>query len=657
MTDQLRRDGGAVVAPDPGAARGPRLVVPEGWVIDEIARDRLLRQLDRAPAHVAGVMAEVSGLSPGASYRVHAEWRALEAPSAAVEQGTTSVRGAVLTRPGVEFQVRGDIVDVGGAMLLVDPGANVHDPWGSVGRLEVASPYGRPPFPRRPVVVFVGDEADEDLADWARRLVNRLVRRDVEARLALPEVAEGLHLTRPCLPREESIRALAPDVVVALDEVAAAKVPSWCGADRSTVVVELDHDVSMTTQLVSWQIGHASGRLRARISRRVDAPRLAELVRRLCAGPHPMPPVDGVAQEPTRVAVRGPTEDRARTHATRSAVVVTGSPDTSASRRVEGLCDQLAAAGVVVTRAPLDAAVPVVAQTADLLMLAGVHGSEAFHELVDARRGAGRATVVDLTPEDLSFDATVVDAPSSFSSRIEDLVTACGLATSPVGATHAALRRLGVQSQVLPTLLSRTRAASLQKARTIAGFEPRSELVIGWHVGSVRTPAPTYLDAVADGLTIVLTDLPEACVEVIGDRERVPSALRGQDRVSIASDELGPDRLTRWAIHLWAPPIRAGEVVDDPGSMVEVGCAGVPSVLPLASRSSIDGHVSAELMVADPERPEEWATALRVLLDDPQLRAQRSRETFRKSSTIDGSVASKAVVNRFLGWALHGAAA
>ncbi|MDQ1508715.1 MAG: hypothetical protein QOG50_559, partial [Actinomycetota bacterium] len=55
----------------------PRLVVPEGLVIDESVRERLERLLAAAPETVVGIAAETSDLAPGASYRVHAEWRSL----------------------------------------------------------------------------------------------------------------------------------------------------------------------------------------------------------------------------------------------------------------------------------------------------------------------------------------------------------------------------------------------------------------------------------------------------------------------------------------------------------------------------------------------------------------------------------------------------
>src|SRR5689334_15473 len=221
---------------DPAAAI-PRLVVPEGLVIDESARERLARQLAAAPDEVLGVAAEVASLVPGASYRVHAEWMALETP-ATLTPAAGAVRGAVLVRAGVPFSVDDGRVSVDRGAVVVDPGAHAHDPHHPLGPLVAASGRGRPPFPRRPVVVFLGCEAPGD--DWLVRLVNRLVRRDVEARIAVPDVVAGLHLTRPCRAEEASIRALAPDVVVTLDDAAAARVDDWCAGDRSTVAVAFD---------------------------------------------------------------------------------------------------------------------------------------------------------------------------------------------------------------------------------------------------------------------------------------------------------------------------------------------------------------------------------------------------------------------------------
>jgi hypothetical protein len=139
---------------DPG--RQPRLVVPEGLVIDESARERLERQLASASASVAGIAGESTELAPGASYRVHAEWTALQTPRSSLAPASGPIRGAVLIRPHVEFEVTDGRVEVAGDSLLVDPGAHVHDPFRPVGVHLPASELCRPPFPRRAVVVFLG---------------------------------------------------------------------------------------------------------------------------------------------------------------------------------------------------------------------------------------------------------------------------------------------------------------------------------------------------------------------------------------------------------------------------------------------------------------------------------------------------------------------
>src|SRR5437016_2281383 len=90
----------------------PRLVVPEGLMIDESARERLERHLALVPTGVAGVGAERSDLAPGASYRVHAEWRSLEPPLSTTARESAVVRGAVLLRPDVEFEVRDGSVEI-----------------------------------------------------------------------------------------------------------------------------------------------------------------------------------------------------------------------------------------------------------------------------------------------------------------------------------------------------------------------------------------------------------------------------------------------------------------------------------------------------------------------------------------------------------------
>jgi hypothetical protein len=624
----------------------PRLVVPAGLVLDEVARHRLERQLDRAAPHISGVVAPTGPLAAGASYRVCAEWRSLEPQTLAVELTSTSALGAMLLRPGVEFEVKDRVVDVGRGTLVLDPGAHVHDPWQPIEELRVASEFGRSPFPRRPIVVFVGRQSDAKLADWARRLVNRLIRRDVEARLALPIIADGLHLTCPLLPCEASMRALAPDAVVALDPEASALAQHWCRDERSTVFIELDPEQWTSAELVSWQIGRSSGRVRARIGRRIHAPALSALVRRLCAGPQPAPPVDGAV--PEKHTISHGRRARELSRARSSCAVVTGALDPSSAARVEGLVDHMSAVGITVGVLPIDRGLHAGAATASLAVLTGIDDVEAISELVAVRAEARRPTVFDVGPRDLE-SLESAEIPPSLTPAAARVAASCGLATSAGGAMHSALRSLGVRALVVPTMLTRRRAAELRDSRR--SFDPQSEAVIGWHLGT-GTPATTSRDEAGEGVAKVLANRFDVRVLVVGDAEHVPPALRGHDYL-VELGELEPETLAGLTVQLWTPEIRDGMVADDLRAYLEASHAGVPTVLPSAARVAIDGHASPPLVVHAPDEPEQWTAALRHVLDSPSHRGSRAKEASDRSDAVESSAASKTVVNRLIGWALY----
>ena len=567
-----------------------RLVVPEGLVVDESARERLERQLEAAPEAWAGVGAAVSPLAPGASYRVHVEWSALETP-AICAPANGPVRGAVLVRPGVSFEVRDGQVEVAGS-LAIDPGAHTHDPHLSIGALETASERGRPPYPRRPVVVFLAlaGPVDEDLV----RLVNRLVRRDVEARIAAPDVAPGLHLTRPCLAEAASIRALAPDVVVTLDDAAAATVDAWCEGDRSTVVVAFDRALRDPMELVSWQIGRASGRRRARIGRRVDAPALASLVVRLCAGPHPMPPVDRPGGSETKVVVRERWTGRAPGDERASCLIVTGVVDADTSARVDGFADNLDAAGVpvVVARVGTSARdLPASVHDAAVVLLAGVSGGPDIDALVGERQDAGRPTVLDVGADALEGGA----GPARLTPAATALAQRCGLAVAPGGARHDAIDAIAARTLLLPTLPTRERVAALRDARPLPSAG--TGLVIGWRLGA----GVPYADAVGAGIANILTKRPDL-VEVVGDAGRVPVELREHARVTVLPESaFTPEVLAGWAAHVWTPRLLGGALLDDARLLEEASLAGIATLLPAAATTGIDGFVSPFVQVQAPD--------------------------------------------------------
>jgi hypothetical protein len=629
------------------------LAIPDGWVIDELTQNRMARQLARAPGRILGVVAETGPLPPGASYRVHAERLCMRPLSDAVEANRRTVRGAALLRPDVAFEVRDDVVEVDGANLLVDPGAHVHDPWRPVAPLEDASPSGRPPFPRRPVVVFLACEPEVEALDWARSLVNNLVRRHVEGRLAMLEIAEGLQLTQPCLPSEESIRALRPDVVVALDGDALDKIPIWCDTDRSTVAVELVPDVAATEELVSWRLGRARGRTRARIGRQIDAPGLVLLVNRLCAGPHPAPPADppapGAAGTATtrrkRLAVPadGPVTRR-------SVLVVTGDGVDVPEHPLQGLVDHLVAAGHTAHISALGSCKPDALRETDLLMVGQEVDAAGLPEVLDARRIAARPTIAHVESSAI-VTGTLPDEGLNLSTSTARLVMTVGNATTGSPAVNTLLRRMGIRAHLLPVLLTRVRAAELRAARR--GHDRFSDPVIGWHAGCDGAPAPEYASAVAEGVLKVLAERPGARVELVGDPSPIPVRLLGHRRVVVHSDRPGPDVLARWAVHLWTPPLFDGDIADDTRSVVEAGAVGVATVLPEPAQSSIGGYPPPGLLVAGFRRAEDWMVPIRSLLDREATRSRLSRAAMRRFDTMLGASASAAIVNRLIGWALY----
>jgi hypothetical protein len=255
------------------------LALPEGWVLADAGRQRLERQLSRAGAGCAAVVAEWSELPPGASYLTWSEHRALTPESEVRPVAGVTVRGAALVRAGVTFETDGGRVTLGRGQVLADPGVAVHDPWQSVAKTTDASPAGRP-LDARPVALFLGVERDPYLADWVRVMVNGLVGRGVEGRIAVPEPTGGLHLTRPCAPTDASLDVLTPEVVVALDDQAADLVTTWVGR-RPFGLVRLTPDTTAAIASEGPDRRRSGDRPVGIIGRGIGADSLANLVRRL----------------------------------------------------------------------------------------------------------------------------------------------------------------------------------------------------------------------------------------------------------------------------------------------------------------------------------------------------------------------------------------
>jgi hypothetical protein len=623
------------------------LALPETWVIDDLARERLVRQLARAPDDVSGVVAPTSPLPSGTSYRVHAEWLGLKPLSVASETSQLAWQAAVLVRPRISFDVRGDVVEVERGRLLVDPGAHTHDPWRPPAPLDAASPLGRPPFPRRPVVAFLACEAEVETLDWARSLVNNLVRRDVEGRLAMLDIAEGLHLTQQCTPSEESIRALSPDVVVAMDQNAFDRLSSWCVDNRSAVAIELTPDVAKTVELVSWQLGRAQGRLRARIGRRIDAPSLVSLVNRLCSGPHPAPP-DDTAISSTATAVRAILTKRPtplpEPVTKRSVVVVTGDSGPASNGVLGGLVDHLVGAGHTAELRPIGTAAAA-AREAELAVIASSSYDARVVALLDDRRSAGRPTIWNIDVPD------ILASTSSPGQVLEFVAESCSGATTDSSAVHALIRSRGLRAHRLPSLLTRERVGELRSARSWRA-RPAAP-VVGWSSGGIGVPTPDYLEAVADAMLTLLAERSGLSIQIIGEPTRLPDDLLMHPRVSSLAGRPSSDILTRWVAHVWSPPLLDSYVADNTLPVVESSAVGVPPVLPKATLTSLSGYPPPGILVDCPARSNSWIEALRLFLDDDVTASRESRAAIRRFDAAHGPTATEVAVNRFLGWALY----
>jgi hypothetical protein len=500
------------------------------------------------------------------------------------------------------------------------------------------------------VVLFLGAEPDPDLADWCRITVNGLLATGVEGRLAVPAPTGGLHLTRPCAPTPASVAALAPDVVVALDEASLERASRWLGEDRSAVVVEMTQHTSALVETVPWRIGVARGRVRARIGRGVRAPELAELVRRCCAGPQPLPPSDRDRREER--AGRPPRSRSMARGALDPALRIVALVDREPGRaRFEGLADHVAAYGGHLLIDGTDAALREGPLGADVVLVRGSAGSRALHELAAARRDAGRPTVVDVTPGDVSVDRSgrvvLVD-------ELVALAQAAGAATAPCRAVRDALAARGVRSIVLPTLLSRARVAQLQaeRATVIRG----AERIIGWHTGSRRPDDSGARAAVLAAIAELLAVHEDLRVEVAGDALDAAAELRDDPRVVVKTTPTVAD-IARWSVHCWTGSLSEHALAGDVRPAAEAQLLGVPTVVGAAHLAVEDGLVPLSLCVPDAGDTGGWRRAIAPLLVGGHVWSARSNEVATRAEARFGPGSALAVVNRLLGWIRFEAAA
>lgn len=614
----------------------PVTVVADGWVLDPLAAARLLHQLHSAPSAIVGVAARVGALPPGSSYRVHAERQAL-LPLDAVTPATESrVRGAIVLRPGISHDVSDGMisVDAPAGSLLIDRGAHVHDPSSLPSPLGPATTLSRPPFPWRPVVAFVARETASEVGDWARALVNDLVAHDIEGRLVMTEVPAGPHLTAACTPDDESIAALRPDVLVPIDTAARDATDRWVTRDPSPMIIDLVDDLASGVEAASWRLGSSSGRVRGRVGRQADAESLAQLVQRLCAGPHPLALTAQVDEPPARrewregidtlvSVIRPPSRPTAV--AARSVAALTGSSDGS-SGHVEGLLDHLDAAGHVCDLHNLRNGWPNDLDTADVVVLQSVPAPEA-RAFVERHRGSGRPIVVDVVPDD----------PDGV-----ELAVLCGMAISTSQRITVELNDLGVRAHTLPALMTRARDAELRGLR--------AQEAIPDHAVALRIERWTDVDglvlqALAKAVNQLLEDDRELELLLV-DRERVLPGLAPElsDRVSVLDEPPTALELSRCLAQVWL----GADAEFQP--LVEASHMGLATVLEAGNPGALASRHPSELMVDRGADSDAWTEAIRPLVSEPGTRIRLCREIVRHSDTLNGASASATVVSRFLGW-------
>ena len=632
-------------------SEAPRLVVPGDLHVEPVAVARLHRALRRAPAGVAGVVALVDAPPAGSSATVHAERCAArhsdgEGDGADRIAPGAQVRGVALVRTEAAVAAVGPDHLTAGAPLTVDRGAVAHDPWHLPPR-EVASPLARPAYPRRPVVLFLACEPDVAAADTARALANGLLRREVEARLAVPEVPSGLHLSVPCAPERASVDALRPEVVVALDERALEAAERWCADLPTTTLVEMTVEITDQIERIGGTLDD-DGRRRARIGRLCPIDALAALVARLVSGPQPGAPVvatptaretageiareiarenDG---EPPAVAVAAPTRRTPALPPTAPAVAVVG---TSPADATHWLGEVLGA--------PTDGGDP---ERANLVLVAADRPT-AGRELAAARaRGAHTLAVRD--------PATSRAAPAALAALAR---TATGVVV-PSAADAAALgdevavlvARPGLPGSLVDRLL----------AAPVAGVRG----TLGWWLGPVvprvvprgGAGAPPRAATVAAALRGLLDRHPDAAIEVLDTAEALPTDLRRHPRLhTITVPARGPlptDRIAAWSAAVWTPGTGAGPAEGEVRPLLVVQATGTPVVVAATDAAALGGLCEPAQVVTDEADQAAWLERLSADLERAAARPGVEEPARAAVSALAGPAARAAVAARLWGW-------
>ena len=281
-----------------------------------------------------------------------------------------------------------------------------------------------------------------------------------------------------------TVEVLDPDVVIALDPTALGVASGWCDGRRSTTVVELTQDMTYDVELVSWRIGVAQGRLRARIGRGVGAGALADLVNRLCSGPQPLPPTRSPSVSRVDLDLRHrrasvpPSRSKARRAPSTTSIVVI-SPPTEPTTHMEALATELALTNKV-HRLPPDTAEAALVESAALVLISSKVAADQADDIIGRRGATRRPTLIDVEPAD-AFDLAALAAGEALVRPDLTVAARASVVVVPSRTIGAALRTPTLSPHVVPYLAGRPDMLTLTGAAE--DRTPPEHPVIGWRIG------------------------------------------------------------------------------------------------------------------------------------------------------------------------------
>jgi hypothetical protein len=314
--------------------------------------------------------------------------------------------------------------------------------------------------------------------------------------------------------------------VISFAADAESSLSDWLADDRNTVVIEWASDPRVGLELVSWRLGQARGRVRARVGAAADSAELARVINRLCGGPQPLPPIvaapggstedrrRGASAVFTTIRPRARSADRGAASAPITIAIgpsASDGVDGGDAARVEYLVDCLESAGRTTRtrRGGLDA---VLDESGDgPAILHGYAPTAEMIPLVEQRRTAGRLTVLDLTADLLDRPVGVEASSLAIDEATRALARSCGALLCPSRSIATELSEPELATLALPTRPTRRQIDTM----LTAGVRADPGLVVGWRVD----PAPQAEQAaVGRALELLLDRAPDLAVELCGPR-------------------------------------------------------------------------------------------------------------------------------------------